>query len=115
MNWVLLVSQAVIYASAILILRFSLPQVSKEGYSVSALLWIGLGGLLTVASFALWLYILRTTSASVAYPMSVGMSLVFVSVGAWMFLREEISLIQVFGMFVLFAGVILVSWNYKTP
>jgi drug/metabolite transporter (DMT)-like permease len=114
-NWVIMVSQAIVYASALLILRFSLPLVTKEGYSLSTVLWITLGGIMTVASFALWIYILRTNSVSVAYPITVGISLIFVSVGAWMFLREEISSIQIFGMFLLFVGVVLVSWNYKAP
>jgi multidrug transporter EmrE-like cation transporter len=69
---------------------------------------------MTVASFALWLYILRTNSVSVAYPISVGTSMILVSLGAWVFLNEQISNMQILGMALLFAGVVLVSWGYKT-
>lgn len=106
--------QAFVYASGLLVLRFSLPQFNKDGYSFSAIIWISVGAVMTVASFALWLYILRTNSVSVAYPISVGASMILVSIGAWIFLNEQISHLQIIGMLLLFAGVILVSWGYKT-
>jgi drug/metabolite transporter (DMT)-like permease len=114
MNWVMMFVQAIVYASALLVLRFSLPQFNKDGYSLTTLVWISLGALMTVASFALWLYILRTNSVSVAYPISVGASMILVSIGAWVFLDERISGIQTLGMVLLFVGVVLVSWGYKT-
>ena len=106
--------QAIVYASALLVLRFSLPQFNKDGYAFSTIVWISLGATMTVASFALWLYILRTNSVSVAYPISVGTSMILVSLGAWVFLNEQISQMQILGMALLFAGVVLVSWGYKT-
>jgi drug/metabolite transporter (DMT)-like permease len=108
-----MVLQAIVYASALLVLRFSLPQFNRDGYSVSTIAWISLGAAMTVASFALWLYILRMNSVSVAYPISVGLSMILVSIGAWVFLDERISQLQILGMLLLFAGVVLVSWDYK--
>ena len=115
MNWFVMVFQAVVYASALLVLRHSLPQLGKTGFSVSTVLLVSLGAALTVASFALWLYILKENSLSVAYPISVGLSLIMTSVGAWWLLSERIAIFQVVGMFVLMVGIVLVSWEYKGP
>jgi multidrug transporter EmrE-like cation transporter len=102
MNWFLLATQALISAGGVLLLRASLPDISKNGLSLGNLILPSVGAFLYLASFVIWLYILSENSVSVAYPISIGATLGFVALGAVIFL-----------MILLLTGLFLISSNYK--
>ncbi len=114
MNWFLLVTQAFISAGGVLLLRASLPDISKNGFSLGDIILPSIGAFLYLASFVIWLYILSENSVSIAYPISIGATLGFVAVGAAVFLDERITVVQIAGMLLLLAGLFLISWSYKS-
>jgi len=113
MNWFLLLTQAFISAGGVLLLRASLPDLSKNGISLGTIILPSIGAVLYLSSFIIWLYILSRNSVSVAYPISIGATLGFVAIGALVFLGERISFVQIVGMAFLLGGIFLISWNYR--
>ena len=56
----------------------------------------------------LWVYILRTTPLSVAYPFAA-MSFIIVPIAAWVLLGEPMSLRYILGMALIFGGILLTT------
>lgn len=67
------------------------------------------GAALYIGSFLLWLIILRRNELSVAYPTAIGLTLVFSTLGAGLFLGEQVSLGRLCGAAVIFLGIVLVT------
>jgi drug/metabolite transporter (DMT)-like permease len=111
MLWLLLGVQAVISGSGVLVLRFAMPQILDKtgGLTLGLAGWAGLGVLLYGGSFLLWLYILSRNPVSFAYPIAVGVTLAVTVLGAYFFLGEKITVLQVVGILVMLVAVFLLS------
>src|SRR5690348_11182594 len=70
---------------------------------------VGIGSLLYIASFLLWLVILARNELSVAYPVAVGLTLVFSTASAKILLGEALSPLRGVGVLVIFFGIFLVA------
>lgn len=68
-----------------------------------------LGALAYATSFGTWLIVLARVPLSVAYPVAVGATLAVSSVLAWALLGEAMTMQLVFGIVMVFAGVVVVS------
>lgn len=98
--------------AGLLILKTHLPvarQVVEGPIPWLALSYVGLGAALYIASFALWLAILTRSELSIAYPIAIGLTLVFSSAASWLILNEAISAMRLGGILLIFAGIIVVT------
>ena len=111
MLWLLLGTQAVTYGLGVLVLRFVMPQVldKSSGLTLSLAGWAGLGVVLCGGSFLLWLYILGRNPVSFALPIVVGITMAVTVLGAYFFLGEKITLLQIVGILVMLVAVFLMN------
>jgi drug/metabolite transporter (DMT)-like permease len=73
-------------------------------------LWLAAAGVACyVSGFGLWLAILARVPLSRAYPTAVGLTLVFTSLVAGLFLNERIGLREVAGAVAVFLGIWLLT------
>jgi drug/metabolite transporter (DMT)-like permease len=72
-------------------------------------LMAAVGACLYVFSFAIWLAILARNELSSAYPVAIGLTLVFSTVLARVTLGETLSPVRILGIAVVFAGIWLVT------
>lgn len=109
MNLVLFTSQALISAAGVLILRASLDgfNIKSDIHSFRTLFPVLVGITLYGASFLLWLFILSKSNVSIAYPITIGLTLVFTLIGANIFLNESLTPRSALGVALITAGVIL--------
>jgi multidrug transporter EmrE-like cation transporter len=72
------------------------------------LLQLGVGALLYVGAFAIWLVILSRVELSIAYPVAVGLTLVFLSIASTLVLNEAIGAVRLLGIALIFVGIAFV-------
>jgi len=88
----------------------SLPEMLRSPLAILTNPWIVAGGVLYVASFALWLVVLSRIELSKAYPMvSLGYVVTFALGVA--FFQEQVSLVKIAGLLVVMGGVALLSFS----
>jgi multidrug transporter EmrE-like cation transporter len=111
MLWLLLGVQAVVSGSGVLVLRFAMPQILDKAIGLTWVTagWASLGVVLYGGSFLLWLYILSRNPVSFAYPIAVGVTLAITVLGAYFFLGEKVTIIQVIGIAVMLVAIFLLS------
>ena len=100
--------------TGLIILKRYLPQIVPARWvdvPTSAVVWIAFGTLLYLASFALWLFILRNVPLSTAYPVAVGLTLCGTTLASLSLLREHIPAGKAIGILLIISGVIFVSRN----
>jgi len=87
----------------------------KTGATRGALLsgWTWLGVFTYILSFASWLYVLRKLPLSIAYSL-ITIVQVLVPLGAWIFLREQISSMRWVGIACVLCGTLMVSRSAAT-
>lgn len=67
------------------------------------------GFILYVTGFLIWLYILSKHDLSIAFPIASGALYLGVLVGSVFWLHEQIGIVRIVGIFLIMAGIILVS------
>jgi drug/metabolite transporter (DMT)-like permease len=70
---------------------------------------VAIGSVLYIASFLIWLVILGRNDLSVAYPIAIGLTLVFSTLAASIVIGEVVSPLRYLGVLVIFFGIWLVS------
>ncbi|HJT16693.1 MAG TPA: EamA family transporter [Thermoanaerobaculia bacterium] len=87
----------------------------KTGATRGALLsgWTWLGIFTYILSFASWLYVLRKMPLSIAYSL-ITIVQVLVPLGAWIFLREQISPVRWAGIACVLCGTLMVGRSAAT-
>ena len=70
---------------------------------------VGIGSVLYIASFLIWLVILARNDLSVAYPIAIGLTLVFSTLAARIVIGEVVSPARCLGVLVIFFGIWLVT------
>jgi len=97
----------------LLLLKHSLPLVRMNwptGLPVdTAMLLVVSGACLYIASFVVWLVILARHELSSAYPIAIGLTLVFSTAGAAVILSEALSVGRLVGIGLIFIGILLVT------
>jgi drug/metabolite transporter (DMT)-like permease len=73
------------------------------------LLRVGGGAALYVLGFSLWMIILARTPLTVAYPVAVGLTMVFSILGAAWVLGEPVNGQTIIGTLLVFAGIVLLA------
>jgi undecaprenyl phosphate-alpha-L-ara4N flippase subunit ArnE len=79
--------------------------LSIVGLSPLASFWTWLGIISYVSSLISWLYVLRFVSLSVAFPL-INAVHIFVPVGSWIFLHEQISVRRWLGIGLIVCGIL---------
>lgn len=109
---VLFASYTVTSVSGLLVVKHWLPSAKAAWQSSSGLTLPGflvfIGAALYIISFLIWMVILERSEISVAYPTAIGLTLTFSTLGAVLLLGEAVSVLNIFGMFLIFIGIILV-------
>lgn len=113
-NVLLIAAYAVLSVAGLLLLKLGAPHIRGAYGGLTQLAWkplvqIGAGGILYVASFALWLVILSRVDLSIAYPVSIGLTLALLTVVSAFILKESFGLSHVLGVGLIFAGIVLVT------
>lgn len=62
-------------------------------------------------SFLLWLYIVSKNDLTIVMPLSVALVNIFVIVGSCIFLKEQVTLMQAIGIFIVVFGVVIMKWG----
>lgn len=111
LNIVLYLGHTIGSVSGLLLLKTHLSIV-KQGIG-SQIPWMSVtyvcfGAALYIISFSIWLVILSRSELSIAYPVSIGLTLIFSTVASWLILSEAISAMRLGGMMLIFAGIIVV-------
>jgi drug/metabolite transporter (DMT)-like permease len=70
--------------------------------------WILGGILLHFLALAIWLWALSKVNITFAYPF-IALGYVLVSLMAWRWLGEDLSLVKILGMGVIIVGILIVS------
>jgi len=68
-----------------------------------------LGVLLFAAGLGLYSYVLSRLNLNVAYPMVISLEIIFVLISSWVFLKEAITMPQIFGCGLILGGIWLVA------
>ena len=107
-------SLAVIFVYA-LISSLGLVLIKKglnaAGFSLFALMssFVIFGFLLYGAGFIIWFKILNDNDLSSAFPVASGALFVFISIFSAYYLGENLSIVRVVGIAIIFIGIIFVS------
>ena len=114
----LVILTAVLNASAQLLLKAGMTRIGEFSFSAHNFApiahkvilspFIVLGLLVYVTSVSLWLLVLSRIPVGIAYPMA-SLAYIFNALGAYILFGENISLIQVLGIFVIILGVYLIA------
>ncbi len=62
-------------------------------------------------SFLLWLYIVSKNDLTIVMPLSVALVNTLVVVGSCIFLKEQVTLMQEIGIFIVIFGVVIMKWG----
>jgi multidrug transporter EmrE-like cation transporter len=99
--------------AGLIIIKAGLAQPQAGGQAASFLMTptfiVGIGSLLYIASFLIWLVILGRNDLSVVYPIAVGLTLIFSTLAASIVIGETISPARCLGVLVIFLGILLVT------
>ena len=109
MKYMIVLLQAVISAAGVLVLRANLDgfDFRNPGNTFRQFLPILLGIFLYGISFLMWLVILSRLNVSIAYPLTIGLTLIFTIWGANLFLKESLSFQSSIGVALIAIGVIV--------
>ncbi|WP_455206799.1 EamA family transporter [Kaarinaea lacus] len=85
-----------------------LPSVWDSVFNIATSPWVLVGMMLHVAALVIWLWALSRVDITFAYPF-LAVGYVLVSLMAWLWLGETITLTRFFGMAVIIIGIIILS------
>lgn len=112
-NGLLLGGYTVMSVLGLLLLKLGAPAI-RAGGGLAALGWTPIvqvlaGMALYIGAFLLWLVILSRMELSVAYPVAIGLTLVFLSVASVIVLNESITPVHLAGIVLILIGIVLVT------
>jgi drug/metabolite transporter (DMT)-like permease len=114
-GFVLLLITAACMSVANLLIKHGIEQAGGFAPSVAALFQVlrqpaALAGVLLAGLSALmWFYILASQKLSTCYPLFVSLTYSFITVGAFLFLHERMSLQKLVGLAVIIVGITTVA------
>ncbi len=78
-----------------------IPNIFKNAYLLLGTIFFGI-------AFLLWFFVLSKLKLNIAYPISTSVNLGLVALGSWLFFRESLSLLQIFGVVLIVSGIFLI-------
>lgn len=119
-NVALIAAYAALSVAGLLLLKLGAPALrdSVSGLAhlpLKPLVQVAAGGILYVASFALWVAILSRVDLAIAYPVSIGLTLALLAAVSAFVLKESLGLTHLLGIGLIFAGIVLVTRASGSP
>lgn len=115
MPFVIIVLQAVISAAGVLLIRSAALSFETAKSFTGPVLVNGILGILAYGtSFILWVLILGKFHVAYAFPITIGISLLVTTLGAYLLFGEIISLIQSIGLVLLVVAVAMIGVGAAT-
>jgi multidrug transporter EmrE-like cation transporter len=111
-NTLLLVAYTVFSVAGLLLLKLGAPALRSSGLLAAdwkPLVQVGTGAALYITAFLVWICVLSRIELSVAYPVAIGLTLVFLSAASIMILGEPIGVVRIIGIGLIFSGIVLVT------
>jgi drug/metabolite transporter (DMT)-like permease len=108
----LFIGYALCSGSGLVILKIALNDRAARSLSlIEALLQIKflVGFLLYAAGFLLWMLILSRFKLNVAFPIAMSFFFIVSGLGSYLVIKESFSLIQVIGILLCLAGIVLIN------
>lgn len=119
MDWLTLLLATITAVAGNLSLKQGMLKVGQITLEKSSLLatlfkiftqpFIIIGLIIYALSMILWLKVLSSVAINKAYPILVGLSFVLVALGSWIFFKENLTLLKILGMLVIFLGVLIIA------
>ena len=101
---------AVLSSLGILFLKVSAFDISKIKFVNAGSLVTAIAGLvLYLGSFIIWLWIIRISQVSIAFPVAVSVASALIAVLSWVFLKESFELKNLLALVVIGAGIYLLT------
>lgn len=98
--------------AGLIILKHAVGRVSFAAGSPWVLSDLGMllaGAVLYVGGFALWLLVLARVELSVAYPIAVGLTLVFTTLASTLLFSEVVTTFRLVGIVLVFIGIVVIT------
>lgn len=112
-NALLFVAYVAASSIGLLMLKQSLIRIRAAGDHFLVLtpdtLLLSAGFALYVVSFVVWIRILARMPLSIAYPIAIGLTLVFSTAGATFLLGERLGVLRIAGILLIFVGCVILS------
>ncbi len=109
---ILYVGYTLCSVAGIIIIKSAFPDIlaarSAGMIKWAPLIQLGIGAVLYVISFGLWMVILSRYPLSMAYPVAIGLTLGFSTLIAFLFLQETIGFAKLVGIGLIFFGIFLI-------
>ena len=87
---------------------FSLKNILTLLYAIMKSVSILVALIFYIVSFVVWLFILSKVKLTIAYP-ALSLIYIFVITGSWLFFKETVSVVQLVGLALIFAGFLFLS------
>lgn len=112
LTFILYLVYTVTSVSGLALIKSWLPKVISN-HAASEFVWssvalFGIGVLLYISSFGLWMIILLRSPLSTAYPVAIGLTLIFTTIVAATLLHETIGVEKILGIGLILAGIVLI-------
>ena len=114
-NALLFGAYTVLSVLGLVLLKLGAPALREltSGGSNGTVLWKpilqgGLGAILYVGAFAVWILILTKMELSAAFPIAIGLTLVGLTITSALVLKERIGIMEFAGILFIFIGIFLV-------
>jgi small multidrug resistance pump len=105
-----IVIYAVLSSLGILLIKVSAFDVSKIKFVSAGSLLTAIAGLvLYLGSFLIWLWIIRISQVSIAFPVAVSFASALIAVLSWAFLKESFEVKNLLALVVIGAGIYLLT------
>lgn len=111
LNFVLIVICSILSVVGLVLIKLGAPSArSIADFPSNWRSFIPLGGgmLLYLISFAVWIVILSRVKLSIAYPVTMGLTFIFVAFSSVAIFRENIGPMRLTGFVLIFTGIMLV-------
>lgn len=114
-GFLLLLSAAVCMAVANVLMKTGIARAGGFDASLNALLRLAgqplfvLGFLLSGVAALMWFRILATQKLSTCYPLFVSLTYALITLGAFYFLQERVSVQKIVGLAIIIAGITTVA------
>lgn len=116
--WVLIILYALCSSTGLILIKngFNVQMSGVDSiWQLERLLGLLMGGrflagfILYLSGFLIWLYILSSNDLSLVFPIASGVLYVGLLMGSVLWLHEGVGLVRITGVFLILAGIILVS------
>lgn len=94
-------------------LDFSLANAFSLVGRIVQNVWIISGVVLFGIGFLLWLFVISRLQINIAYPITIALQTILITVGSWLFFKEYLSLYQIIGIAIVILGIFFIL-NFKS-